>query len=106
MVHGAIRTDITVTTITHTITMAMAGTHTATTMDTADTVTMVGPVTDTAMAADQGISGVCGVGDSPDTALLKSPRLLRRVDNDADHVDPSDMACATNITTCHRESDR
>jgi hypothetical protein len=39
---GAIRTDITVTTITRTITM-----------DTADTVTMVGPVTDTAMAADR-----------------------------------------------------
>jgi hypothetical protein len=60
---GAIRTDITVTTITRTITMDTAGTHTATTMDTADTVTMVGPVTDTAMAADHGISGVCGVGD-------------------------------------------
>ena len=49
---GAIRTDITVTTITRTITM-----------DTADTVTTVGPVTDTAMADDKGISGVCGVGD-------------------------------------------
>ena len=80
-----IRTDITVTAITRTITMAMdtAGTLTATTMDTADTVTTVAPVmdiameaervidmamaaapvTDTAMAADQGISGVCGVGD-------------------------------------------
>jgi hypothetical protein len=59
---GAIRTDITVTTITRTITMDTAGTHI---MDTADTVTMVAPVmdiamaaepiTDTAMAADQGI---------------------------------------------------
>ena len=49
---GAIRTDITVTTITRTITM-----------DTAEAVTMVGPVTDTAMAADQRISGVRGVGD-------------------------------------------
>ena len=49
---GAIRTDIAVTTITRTLTM-----------DTADTVTTAGPVTDTAMAVDQGISGVCGVGD-------------------------------------------
>jgi hypothetical protein len=63
---GAIRTDITVTTITRTITMDTAGTHT-TTMDTADT------VTDTAMAADQGISGVCGVGDKPGYGSLKSP---------------------------------
>jgi hypothetical protein len=52
---GAIRTDITVTTIIRTITMDTAGTHTA--MDTA------GTVTDTAMAAEQGISGVRGVGD-------------------------------------------
>ena len=71
---GTIRTDIMVTAITRPVTMdTVAGTHTATTMDTADTVTMVGPVTDTAMAADQGISGVCGVGDSLATALLKSP---------------------------------
>jgi hypothetical protein len=54
---GAIRMDITVTTITRTITMDTADTH---------TVTMVGPVMDTAMAADQGISGV---GDKPTTAL-------------------------------------
>ena len=60
---GAIRMDITVTTTTRTTIMDTAGTRTATTMDTADTVTMVGPVTDTAMAVDQGISGVCGVGD-------------------------------------------
>jgi hypothetical protein len=58
---GTIRTDITVTTITRTITM-----------DTADTVTMVGPVTDTAMAADQGISGVREVGDKPGYGSLKS----------------------------------
>jgi hypothetical protein len=64
---GAIRTDITVTTI-----MDTAGTHTATTMDTADTVTMVGPVTDTAMAADQDTSGVCGVGDKLGYGSLKS----------------------------------
>jgi hypothetical protein len=50
---GAIRTDITVTAITRTVIMDTADTHTATTMDTADTVTMVGPVTDTAMAADK-----------------------------------------------------
>jgi hypothetical protein len=70
---GAIRTDITVMTITPTITMAMdtAGTHTAITMDTADTVTTVAPVTDTAMAADQGISGVRGVGDKPGYVSLK-----------------------------------
>jgi hypothetical protein len=60
---GAIRTDITATAITRTITMATADTHTA--MDTAGTVTTVGPVTDTVMAADQGISGVRGAGDKP-----------------------------------------
>ena len=52
---GAIRTDTTVTTITRTI-------------------TMVGPVTDTAMAADEGISGVCGVGDMPGDGSLKYRR--------------------------------
>jgi hypothetical protein len=80
---GAIRTDITVTTITRTITMDTAGTRTATTMDTADTVTTVAPVMDiamatervmdTAMAADQGIPGVRGVGDKPGYGSLKSP---------------------------------
>jgi hypothetical protein len=50
---GAIRTDITVTAITRTVIMDTADTHTATTTDTADTVTTVGPVTDTAMAADK-----------------------------------------------------
>ena len=74
---GAIRTDITVTTITRTITMDTADTHTAT-IDTADTVTMVGPVTDTAMAADQGTPGVCGVGDKPGLRLFEDPgRRLR-----------------------------
>ena len=76
---GAIRTDITVTTITRTITMDTAGTHTAP-MDTADMGTMVGPVTDTAMAADQGMSGVRGVGDKPGYGSLKIARLLVRVD--------------------------
>jgi hypothetical protein len=69
---GATRTDIMVTTITRTITMDTADTHTVTTMDTADTVTMGGPVTDIAMAADQAISGVCGVGDLPGCGSLKS----------------------------------
>jgi hypothetical protein len=77
---GAIRTDITVTTITRTITMAMdtEGSRT-TTMGTAGTVTTVAPgtvttvvpVTDTAMAADQGISGVCEDGDKPGYGSLK-----------------------------------
>jgi len=80
---GIIRTDITVTAITRTITMAMDTAGTRTAMDTAGTVTTVAqvmdiameaervidmamaaaPVTDTAMAADQGISGVRGAGD-------------------------------------------
>src|SRR5438445_6914712 len=49
---GAIRTDITVPTIIRTITIGTAG-----------TVTKATPVMDTAMAADQGIFGVCGGGD-------------------------------------------
>jgi hypothetical protein len=70
--HGGVtRTDITVTatTITHTITMAMEPDT-----DTDRTVTMVGPVTDTVMAADQGISGLCGVGDMPGYGSLKYRR--------------------------------
>jgi hypothetical protein len=68
---GTIRTDITVTTIIPTITMDTAGTHI---MATADTVTMVGPVTvtDTAMAADQGIFAVCEVGDTPRLRLFEN----------------------------------
>jgi hypothetical protein len=58
---GAIRTDITVTTITRTILM-----------DTGRTVTTVAPVTDTALVADQGISGVCEGGDKPGYGSLKS----------------------------------
>jgi hypothetical protein len=71
---GAIRTDITVTTITRTITMDMAGIPTG---------TMVGPVTDTAMAADQDTSGVCGV-ECPgietcrDSGMTQSDKSLRR----------------------------
>src|SRR5438874_4338895 len=49
---GTIPTDITVTTITRTITMGSAG-----------TVTTMAAVMDTSMAADQGICGGCGVGD-------------------------------------------
>ena len=87
---GAIRTDITVTTITRTLTMDTEGTHTATTVA-GGTVTMVAPVmdiameaervmdmamagepvTDTALAADQGMSGVRGVGDKPGYCSLK-----------------------------------
>jgi hypothetical protein len=59
---GAIRTDITVTT--RTITMDTA------TMGTAGTGTTVAPAMDTAMAADQGICGVCGDGNK---------RALRRL---------------------------
>jgi heterodisulfide reductase subunit A-like polyferredoxin len=59
---GAIRTDITVTTITRTDITVMTITRTIT-MGTAGTVTTVAPVTDTAMAADPGICRVCGVGD-------------------------------------------
>jgi hypothetical protein len=69
---GAIRTDI--TTITRTITMDTVDIHTA--MDTVGTVTTVAavmdiaePVTDTATATDQGMSGVRGVVDNPATAL-------------------------------------
>src|SRR5882724_978776 len=50
---GAIRTDITVPTITRTITIGTAG-----------TVTKATPAMDTAMAADQGIFGVRGGGDT------------------------------------------
>jgi hypothetical protein len=71
---GAIRTDITVTTITRTITTDTADirmvTDTHTAMDTAGTVTTVAPVMDIAMAADQDISGV---GDNPGYGSLKSP---------------------------------
>ena len=77
---GAIRTDITVTTITRTLTMDTAGTHTATTVA-GGTVTTVAPVmaiamaaepvTDTALGADQAISGVRGVGDKPGYGSLK-----------------------------------
>ena len=87
---GAIRTDITVTTITRTLTMDTAGTLMATTVagDTVTTVapvmdiamaaervtdfaTAAGPVTDTALAPDQGMSRVREVGDKPCYGSLK-----------------------------------
>jgi hypothetical protein len=71
---GAIRTDITVTTIIRTITTDTADIHMVTdihtAMDTAATVTTVAPVMDIAMEADQDISGV---GDKPGYGSLKSP---------------------------------
>src|SRR6266487_5755163 len=57
---GTIRTDITVTTITRTITMGTAGTVTTVAPG---MVTTMAAVMDTAMAADRGICGVRGVGD-------------------------------------------
>jgi len=75
---GTIRTDITVTTITRTITMDTAGTRTIT-MDTAGTVTTVAAVMDTAMAADQAISEVSGVGDKQ-VRVFEIARPLVRVD--------------------------
>jgi hypothetical protein len=59
---GTIHTDIMVTTITRTVTMDTADTRT---MDTAGPVTTVAAVTDTAIAADQGIPGVSGGADKP-----------------------------------------
>jgi len=106
---GAIRTDITVTTITRTLTMDTAGTHTATTvagatvttvapvMDIAmaaervmDFATAAEPVTDTALAPDQGMSGVRGVSDKPcycslrirDEATCESSKSVRPVFGD------------------------
>jgi len=58
----------TVITVTRTITMDTADTH----MVTTDTVTMAGPVTDTAMAVDQTISGVREVGNQPLAAALRN----------------------------------
>jgi hypothetical protein len=64
---GAIRTDITVPAITRTITMGTVG-----------TVTKATPVMDTAMAADQGIFGVCGGGDKRAPGRLVSIRTWHR----------------------------
>jgi len=59
---GTIPTDTTVTAITRTVTMDTADTPT---MGTAGTVTTAAAVTDTGMAADQGIPGVSGGSDKP-----------------------------------------
>jgi hypothetical protein len=87
---GAIRTDITITAITRTLTMDTAGTHIAT-MVTGGTVTTVALVMDIAMeaerimdtamapelvmdiamAADQAMCGVRGVGDKPGYCSLR-----------------------------------
>ena len=77
---GAIRTDITVTT--RTITMDTATMDTAGTGTTVapGTVTTMVPVMDTAMAADQGICGGCGVGDKRGLRLLEFDLLLVRLD--------------------------
>jgi len=82
---GAIRTDITVTAITRTVTMDTADTHmvtmdtvaTRTAMDTAGTVTTAVAVmaivmeAERVMAADQAVPGVCKVGDKPAYELFE-----------------------------------
>jgi hypothetical protein len=65
---GAIRTDITVTATTRTITM-----------DTAGTVTKMAPVMHTPMAVDQGICGVCGGGDKRARQGVWDSRCCSRV---------------------------
>jgi hypothetical protein len=76
---GAIRTDITVMTITRMVTNDSA-VNSTTTMDMADTGTTTAPVTDTSMAADQGITGVSGGGDKPGLRVFEIARLLMPVD--------------------------
>ena len=71
---GAIRTDITVTTITRTITMGTVTTVAP------GTVTMMAAAMDTAMAADQGICGVCGGGDKRALRRLGFSLLLLSLD--------------------------
>jgi hypothetical protein len=108
---GTIRTDITITAITRTVTMAMdtADTHTVpmatvatrTAMDTAGTVTTVAVVmaiameaervmdmvmaaervTHIAMAADQGVSRVPGADDNPATGLCRAAMVSGRFMN-------------------------
>ena len=103
---GTIRTDITVTTITRTITM-----------DTAGTLLWIrqirllwsAPVMDIAMEADQGISAVREVGDTPGYGSLKIARLLVRVDrivSDDLLSLPVLVAVATATGECFRSSRR
>ena len=72
---GTIQTNIMVTTITRTITMDTGDTRTIATVG---PVTTVIAVTDTAIAADQGIPGVSGGGDKP-VRLFEIARLSVRV---------------------------
>jgi hypothetical protein len=98
---GAIRTAIT-----RMVTMDTVGTRTA--IDTAGTVTTAAAVmdiavaaaavTDTATAVDQGTPGLRGAGDrlfeiSPTCWCVAITTHIMSI--------PSDMACATNIATCH-----
>src|SRR5438874_8436574 len=81
---GAIRTDITVTAITRTITM-----------DTAGTVTTMTAVMDTAMAADQGI---CGGGDKRATAfgirlVARAFRYARSEEHTSELQSRRDIVC-------------
>jgi hypothetical protein len=57
-------------------------------MDIADMGTTTAPVTDTSMAADQGIPRICGGGDKPRLRLFEIAGLLMRVDQ----VGPSDAS--------------
>jgi hypothetical protein len=75
---GAIRTDITVTTRTITMDTATMGTAGTGTTVAPGTVTTMAPVMDTAMAADQGIFGVCGGGDKRAPRRLGSIRTWHR----------------------------
>ena len=104
---GAIRTDITVTTITRTMTMDTAGTLTATTVAGATVTTAAlvmdiameaEPVTDTALAADQGMSGVRGVGDKPGYGSLK-------IRDDATRVSHQRVAVPCSATSLVSELD-
>ena len=106
---GTIRTDITVPAITRTVIMDTAGTHTATgdTVTTAAPVTGIAmeaarvmdmamaaePVTDT-MAPDQGISGVCGVGDKHGRLFGNRPFRV--------HIDPTEDGAEVVNAVSHR----
>src|SRR4029077_502593 len=88
---GTIHTDITLTTITRTATTDTADTPTT---DTAGTVTTVPGVTDTAIAAGQGISGVepnAAIGDE-ERRISNTPLVVRRMPIDRASVAPRDWA--------------
>ena len=71
---GAIRTDITITTITRTLTMDTAGTLMATTVA-GGTVTTVAPVMDIAMAAERVMDFATAAEPVTDTALAADQRM-------------------------------